>query len=152
MTRISSRTTFFYKRIFPTMWFGMIGFLVVTTAVGAIAGRTVPPEAVIIPVVMTGFGYLLMKNLLFDLADEAWDAGSHLVVKNRGVEQRVALKDVVNVSYAVVSSPNRVVLSLREATVFGKEIAFAAPIVWIPFAKSPIIEDLIRRIDVARGS
>jgi hypothetical protein len=68
MTRISSRTTFFYKRIFPTM------------------------------------------------------------------------------------RPNRVVLSLREATVFGKEIAFAAPIVWIPFAKSPIIEDLSRRIDVARGS
>lgn len=101
---------------------------------------------------MAGFGYLLMKNLLFDLADEVWDVGSHLVVKNRGAEQAVALQDVVNVSYTVASSPNRVTLTLRGATPFGKEISFAAPIVWIPFAKSPIIEDLIRRIDVARGS
>lgn len=152
MKRISSRWTFFYKRLFPTVWFGFLGVFSVSTIFAATSRGNVPVQFWFVPMIIAGFGYFLMKNLVFDLADEVWDAGSELVVKNKGREERVVLGEIVNVSYSVVASPQRVTLTLRRPTPFGKEITFAAPITWIPFAKSPIIEELISRIDVARGS
>ena len=99
---------------------------------------------------MIAFGYLLMKKLIFDLADEVWDDGNTLVVKTGSQEQRIALSDIKNVNYSVMTSPPRVVLSLRRPTVFGDRVAFCAPIRFVPFATSPIIDDLIERIDTAR--
>jgi hypothetical protein len=150
MSRISSRSTFFTKRVFPTLWFGFVAVLFLSSIVGEASGRNIPVQFLIFPVVMGGFGYFIMKNLVFDLADEVWDAGSELLVKNHGREARVGLRDVVNVSYSVATNPQRVTLTLRQPTALGKEITFAAPTTWIPFAKSPVIEDLIQRIDAAR--
>lgn len=152
MKRISSRMTFLGKRVFPTLWFGFFGFMFISTVAAAVSRGKVPLQFWILPVVMAGFGYLLMSNLVFDLADEVWDAGSELVVKNGEREERVALSEIVNVSYSVVTNPQRVTLTLRRSTPFGKEITFAAPTTWIPFARSPLIDDLIDRVDVARSS
>ena len=69
----------------------------------------------------------------------------------RNRRRRASRHDVLNVSYAVATSPQRVTLTLRQPTVLGKEITFAAPTTWISFSKSPIVEDLIQRIDDARG-
>ena len=153
MKRISSRSTFFTKRVFPTIWFGIFAVSLLGSAViSATSGKRLPIVFWIFPFVMAGFGYFVMKNLVFDLVDEVWDAGSELVVKNKGQEAHVALADIVNVSYEVAMNPQRVTLTLRQATAYGTEVTFAAPPTWIPFAKSPIIEELIKRIDVARGS
>ena len=115
------------------------------------SGRNVPIVFLVQPAVMGALGYLVMKNLLFDLVDEVWDAGSELVVKNDGREARVGLRDIVNVSYSVAVSPQRVTLTLRQPAALGREITFAAPHTWLPFARSPIIENLIQRIDAARS-
>jgi hypothetical protein len=71
-------------------------------------------------------------------------------VKNRDQEQRIALVDIKNVSYSPFMNPPRVTLSLRRPTVFGDQITFSAPLRFVPFARSPAIDDLINRIDVAR--
>jgi len=153
MKRISSRATFVTKRVFPTVWFGTIAVsFVASILISARSHVSVPIPFWIIPSVMTGIGYFVMKNLVFNLADEVWDAGSELLVKNRGQEAHVALADIVNVSYSVATNPQLVTLTLRQPTAFGTEVTFAAPTTWVPFAKSPIIEELIKRIDVARGS
>ncbi len=148
MQRISSRWTFYFKRVFPVVWFGFLGILCfVTLRSGA------PFPFAIFPLIMAVFGYFLMKNLVFDLVDEVWDAGAELVVKNAGREERVRLTEIVNVSYTVMTSPQRVTLTLRQPASSGKkEVTFAAPAVWVPVAKSPIVEDLIWRIDAARRS
>jgi len=132
------------------VWFGFLALVFVTGIVGASAGADVPVPFLIVPVVMAAFGYFLMKNLVFDLVDEVWDAGSELLVKNRRRQARIALADIVNVSYSVATSPQRVTLTLRQPGVLGKEISFAAPTTWVPFAKNPIIENLIHRVDAAR--
>jgi hypothetical protein len=153
MTRISSRLTFVTKRVFPAMWIGIIAASFgATTFISARSHVHVPIQFWIIPLVMAGIGYFIMKNLVFDLADEVWDAGSELVVKNKGQEAHVAIADIVNVSYSVATNPQRVTLALRQPTAFGTEVTFAAPTTWVPFAKSPIIEELIKRVDMARGS
>ena len=150
MKQISSRATFLTKRVFPTAWFGFLAVIVITGIIGGSFGANMPMPFFIVPVVMAVFGYFLMKKLVFDLVDEVWDAGSDLLIKNGGREARIALADIINVSYSVATNPQRVTLTLRQPSAFGKEVSFAAPTAWVPFAKSPIIDDLIQRVDAAR--
>jgi hypothetical protein len=151
MRRISSRMTFFNKRVFPVIWFGfLILFVGVSLFSGAGRNAASPFPFLIVPAIMIVFGYFIMKKLVFDLVDEVWDDGDSLVVKNRGEEQRVALSDIKNVSYSPFMNPPRVTLSLRQPTVFGDQITFGAPMRFVPFSTSPIINDLIDRVDLAR--
>ena len=151
MKRISSSWTFFYKRIFPILWFGFCLLFLILPLLGVpISGRSPPGPFFIAPVVMIVVGVLIMRKLIFDLVDQVWDDGDSLLVRNRGEEVRVALADIKNVNYTPFVSPPRVVLSLRQNTAFGDQIAFCAPVRFVPFASSPVINDLINRIDAAR--
>jgi hypothetical protein len=149
MRRISSGMTFFYKRIFPIIWFG---FLVLFIAVPLIGGSTSGPPMgfLLAPVIMIFVGYFFMKKLLFDLVDEVLDAGDGLVIRNGHLEKRVALSDIMNVSYSQFVNPPRVTLSLRNPSMFGDQVSFCAPVSFMPFSTSPIIDELIKRIDAAR--
>jgi hypothetical protein len=152
MRRISSRATFWYKRIFPIIWFGgLAAFTVLGLFINVRGYRPERLPFVILPVVMAALGYVFMKKLVFDLVDEVWDDGSALVVRNRGRDDRIALSNIINVSYSPMTNPPRVTLTLRQpSNYFGTEISFNAPVRFIPFTKSPLVEDLIRRVDAAR--
>jgi hypothetical protein len=105
---------------------------------------------IIVPAVMILVGYVIMKKVVFDLVDEVWDDGAALVVRDKGREDRIALSNIMNISYSPLINPPRVTLTLRQPSNFGSEITFSAPVRFLPFAKSPLIEDLIRRVDAAR--
>jgi hypothetical protein len=151
MRRISSRMTFYNKRIFPAIWFGgLLVFVGIGLFADAAHNRTPPLPFFIMPVIMMVVGYFLVKRLAFDLVDEVWDDGDSLLIKNRSEQERIALRDIKNISYSPMMNPPRVTLSLRRPTVFGDEITFGAPVRLVPFAKSPIVNDLIDRIDLAR--
>jgi hypothetical protein len=148
MRRISSRATFFYKWMFPIFWFG---FLAIFIAVPLITGSpSLPLPFLIMPVFMTIIGYFVMKKLVFDLVDEVLDAGDALIIRNRHMEERVALSDISNVSYSPLVSPPRVTLSLRSPGIFGKQVSFCAPIRFLPFSTNPVVDELIERIDAKR--
>jgi hypothetical protein len=146
MRLISSRSTFVQKRVFPAIWFGFLALFVV---VGFTKGD-VPGALVLVPLTAGVVAFLVMRKLVFDLVDEVWDAGADLLVKNGGHEVRVPLAELVNVSYCPLLSPQRVTLTLRQPTALGREIAFVPPRRFIPFARSPIVDDLIQRVDAAR--
>ena len=103
---------------------------------------------------MAVFGYFIMKKLVWDLVDEVYDAGDYLLVKNRGNEAQVLLANIMNVSATTYMNPPRIVLRLREPSNFGSEIAFspASRFTLNPFAKNLVAEDLIVRVDRARGN
>jgi len=151
--RVSSKATFYYKRIFPIIFFGIL--LLVTVApllAGSGSGQFPPLQVFIIPAIMAGFGYFVMWKLVFDLVDEVWDDGDALVVRNGTAQDRIALSDIKNVSYSVLTAPPRVTLSLRRPSTFGPTVTFCAPLRFIPFSTSPIIDELIDRIDAKRKS
>jgi hypothetical protein len=150
MQRISSRATFWNKRIFPLIWFGMLAFFVflVLRDMRRTGGVLVAPFIVLAG--MAAFSYFLLKKMVFDLADEVFDAGDSLIVRFGSEQERILLSQIINVSYSYVTNPARVTLSLRTAGRFGMEITFMPPQRYIPFAKSPIVADLIERIDAAR--
>src|SRR5262245_30047303 len=126
MRRISSKTTFFYKRVFPVSWFGfLLLFVGVGSFTDASSGRMPPLPFWLVPIFMAVVGYVIMRKLVFDLVDEVWDAGDALIVRNADREDRVALSNIMNVSYSPFVNPPRVTLTLRQQSLFGKQISFS---------------------------
>jgi hypothetical protein len=144
MPLMSSKMTFFYKRISPIIWFGL---LAVFFLIGLLK-RDAP--FLIVLVLMVIISYQFMKKQVFNLVDEVFDVGDALLVRSGGREERIALADIKNVNYSPYMSPPQVTLSLRRPTLFGDTIMFCAPTRLMPMSSSPIIEKLIDRVDAAR--
>ncbi len=63
MRRISSSWTFFYKRIFPAIWFGfLILFVGISLFSGAARNAASPLPFLIVPAIMVVFGFFIMKK------------------------------------------------------------------------------------------
>ena len=152
MRKISSRFTVFHKKVFPAIWFGFLAVFAIVSLVGMI-GNDDPTLLLflVIPSVMAVFGFFLMKNLVWGLADEVYDCGDSLLVRVRD-EEEIALSNVMNVSASTFINPPRVTLKLVTPSRFGTEVAFSpvAGLTFNPFAKNEVIEDLIVRVDRAR--
>lgn len=148
MKLISSKgNTFFNKRVFPVLWFGGLGvFLLVALF---IPGNQPLIPAIIGPIVMGVFGYFIMKYLVFDLVDEVWDRGDVLLVRNNNEEEIIPFTNIMNISATTFTNPPRVTLMLRQPCRFGKEVTFSPPLKLFQF-KSPIVTELIERVDKAR--
>lgn len=148
--RLSSKWTFFNKRIFPVIWFGFLGVFVAIVLLGAGRGAKLNLEFFIGPLIMAVMGYVIMKKLVLDLVDEVWDMGDYLTIKNKGQEDRILLGNVLNISHMTFTNPPRITLTLRQSCRFGDEVTFSPPIRWNPFSRDPIAMDLIARVDAAR--
>ncbi len=123
MKKLTSNSTFFNKRVFPVIWFGILALAVVLPQLSG--GKNAPePIFFIFPVLMAVFGYFIMKKLVFDLIDEVYDEGDTLLFKNGGKEVRVHLRDIKNVSYQTMINPARVTINLRYETELGKDLSF----------------------------
>jgi hypothetical protein len=143
--------TVFYKRVFPVFWFGFLAlFLVGPFFFGSWSGQSPQPMFFIVPIIMMVFGYFIMKKMIFNLVDQVFDAGDALLVKNGAQQEQIPLSDITNVSYTPMMNPPQVTLSLRQPTSFGDKVTFCAPTRLMPFASSPVIDDLIKRVDAAR--
>jgi hypothetical protein len=147
---ISSRMTFLHKRLFPAVWFGGMAVFVLVGLRAQVGPRSPGPIVLIVPIIMATFAFLLMKRLVFDLADEVWDLGSALLIKNKGHEVRVELPEIINISHSRFTNPHRATLSLRRSTPLGNEISFMPPAQLLPFVRSPVVDELIQRVDDAR--
>lgn len=152
--RISSRLTFYHKRVFPAVWFGsVLCVLLITVVAGIRSFRLSFLGAWLVLLLMLPGGYLVMRHLVLDMVDDVWDAGDHLIVKNRHEEVRIPISDIVNVDSGGRGNPSRVTLMLRQPCRFGKQVSFAPKGARLfPFAKNPLVEELITRIDVLRHS
>jgi hypothetical protein len=152
---ISSKQTFFAKRLFPAIWLGGVSMGFVAGMLSLASRRTADSlQFLFIPGAMLVFGFFLFRKLVWDLADQVEDGGTYLLVRRGSIEQRVPLSNILNVSMSQFTNPRRLTLRLRTLCEFGDEIAFIPKnSVWQlnPFARNPIAEDLIRRVDHARN-
>ena len=148
--RLSSKMTFFNKRIFPVIWFSIPALILLGGSVAAWKGAQIPFQLIVVPVGLIVFGFIILKLLVFDLLDEVWDEGETLVLRNNGQEDRIQLANIINVSYATFTNPPRITLTLRHPCRFGKEMTFSPLTSLNPFSKNPIAAELIERVDAAR--
>jgi hypothetical protein len=145
---------FWYKKIFPVFWFGFLALMFVTMFCSQQQASKIPLIALFIPLIMMVFGYGLMRALVFDLVDEVWDDGNSLIVKNKGVEERIPFSNIININYQSMRPP-RATLTLRQPSRFGTKIVFS-PQTSLAFSLSEfpahvfenkIVNDLIQRIN-----
>ena len=151
MTKISSRWTIYHKRVFPLFWFGFLALFVATSFSTGAPRQDV--MFIVIPLFMAFFGFFVIKKLVWDLVDEVYDCGDHLLIRNHGEEALVRLSNIMNVSVSAYMSPPRITLRLIQPVTFGDEIAFSPAIGFRlnPFAKNRVGEDLIMRVHQARS-
>ena len=149
MEQISSRSTFLYKRIFPVFWFGLLGVFVAVGLVGDSHAK-MPAMLLFVPLLMVVFGLVLMKKLIWDLADEVVDAGDRLIVRFGNEQEQIPLANIISLDYQYMTSPPRVTMTLRTPCRFGDKIAFRPPLRFVPLARSAVIGGLIQRVDAAR--
>lgn len=67
MKKLSSKTTFIFKKLFPIFWFG---FLIIFLYVGlftSIEGNGPGIMFIVIPIGVMVFGYFLMQKLVWNL-------------------------------------------------------------------------------------
>jgi hypothetical protein len=153
MTRISSRMTFFYKRVFPVIWFGFLGFFVCIGGMNAVGKQKIVDVIPLlgVPLIMAIFGYFIMKLLVFDLVDQVWDCGDSILIRNKGREYQLPVSEFMSVGYTGFMNPPRITLSLRETSEdLGAEVAFIPPFRLFPYSMSPLARDLMLRVDEAR--
>ncbi len=144
MRLISSELTWWQKRAFPAIWFGVLALITLIILASAING-VMPPEALVIPLVMAVFSYLLLTWLVFQLVDEVWIDGDDVVVRNRGEEDRFPIRNVVNVESTFLSNPEQIRLTVNPPSRFGKTIWFLAQRRWFAFGWHPAVRELIDR-------
>jgi len=151
MKRLSSKSTFIYKKLFPLFWFGLV---IIFSCVGLLATIKENGPGIILIVGAIGmgiFGYFFLRKCFLDLIDEVYDEETDLLFRNKGMEFRVSLRDIKNVNYTTLVNPQKVTLSIRYQTQMGDELSFSPLWSWIPFLKNKDIVRLIDRIDRARG-
>ena len=106
MRQVSSKMTFFYKRVFAVIWFGFlllfIGFALFSPS-RDIQDSSTP--FLIVALLMAVFGFWFMKKVILNLVDAVLDAGDALVVRCGGQEERIALSDIKSVNSSPYMSP-----------------------------------------------
>jgi hypothetical protein len=154
--RISSFKTRFYKKSFPVIWFGLMLLIAAEILYLYLYADNKPPVLVmIIPLEMAVIGLMAMKMLLWNLADEVWDAGDRLTVVKGKDRRDIALSSILNVSHSTFTNPAHVRLTLKGANRDFDEVVFC-PVtrprdLFDPMHNS-IAQDLLRRIHGAKGA
>ncbi len=152
MKKISGQSTFYYKRVLPALLFGVPLFILCVTLFTS--PTRVPPLAFLPPLLLIPFFFLMFRKLVWDLADEVWDGGDHLVVKIGDQSESVPLGSIMNVSASTLVNPPRITLRLVSPGRFGQEISFSPPrnSMFNPFARNAVADDLIERVHRAKVS
>lgn len=150
MKRISSRMTGFLKRGFPVLLLGLVAAVVGALALGNHATPVPWVVLVSLPVILLTVVAVLLKTLVYDLADEVHDAGDHLVVRKGDITERIPLAQIINLSETVMINPPRVTLTLRKPGRLGKDVAFSPVAPLLRFGRNPLVAELIERVDAAR--
>ena len=153
MKKISSRNTFWLKKVFPVLGVAFpILFVVIAARVPAFEQLADQWPFFVAPAVALVVGAFFYWKLIWVLADEVYDGGDFLVVRRGGEEETIPLDQIINVSAPIMSKTPRIILKLAQAGRFGAEITFTpvAPLTLNPFAKNAVAEDLMVRVDAAR--
>jgi hypothetical protein len=143
--RISSRWTWWYKRGSPTVFFGFLALFALLVGVPAL-NQQAEPLMILGPAGIALFGYLLMRWLVFPLADGVYLSDDLVIVRNGGEEDSFPITNIINVESSRMTHPERITLTLREPCRFGREVLFSPLVRWgLGLTRHPLADELIRR-------
>jgi hypothetical protein len=109
------------------------------------------PWLIVVPTFVLGYlaaaAFVLARPFVGRQPDIVYDCGDALVVVTSGQAEQIPLSKIDRVTVHTYAK-QRITVTLREPA--DREITFSLPAMFNPFARSPIVDDLVERIDAAR--
>jgi hypothetical protein len=120
--RISMKFPLLFNRISPLFVVAFFAIWELILVIAAIAGGVWD----LIPGIAWIGALLLIASVnvwrQWKLVDEVWDVGDALIVRSRGLEERIALSDIEKVSYQwLILGSRRITLWLRRPSLWAQD-------------------------------
>ena len=150
--RLTGVSTRLVKYVLPLFWMAFFAFWMTGVVTAGMQGFRNAWIMAAIAVPFMGIMACMQWKLVRGHADDVALDGDQLVVRNRGVEDRIALSNIVNVDAIEFTRPARITLRLRTPSRFGNQISFfpRSGFKLNPFARNRTVDLLIQRVDRAR--
>lgn len=148
MNKLSADATSLYKKLFP---FSMYLILAIFYALCMVAMYQVGEFDIwffLVPVCMAVLAYFIMQDGMIGLADDVFDCGEYLLIRNKGKETQIHLSDVVDFEYSYLTHPQLICFSYKKSRSSYKTLKFSPDT--DQQSPHPDILDLIKRIDAAK--
>lgn len=144
---LSSKWTFFYKRIYPVAWIllcGVVAAFLWTTSCSGLGGL----RGVVLIVFVGGSLFSLWYS---SRLKQVWLRGDRLVVTDFRTEEEILITDVIGVRETRLWNPKLICLILSRPSKWGDEIVFMAPVRFsFVFLNHPLVNEL-REMIAQRG-
>lgn len=149
MNRISSRWTFFYKRLFIPCILAIFASVFASLCIGGLSAEDAKQLALmaLITIVVAATPMAIVWRIVSRLVDEVWDCGQELLVRNDAKEFRIPLREIQSVDYSWLVQPQRVTLKLASDSVANDTITFMPPIRAFALSAPPIVREFRVRIE-----
>lgn len=118
---------------------------------GIIKGESADLFSAALLAIMSASLFFHAKPLYKNMVDFVYDCGDHLLVKKGKEEQKIFFSDIKNVSHESHRFSYRISLLLRNNSKFGNQIVFWPKPSSIWRIRNLVAENLIERVDQARG-
>jgi len=132
MKQLTSKATFFQKRVFPVIFgcaAGLFALLISSQAIVISIFVAIPIGLII------GFlAAIFAVHLHSEYVDEVIDDGDRILVRNRGLEESIDMREIREVS-STMMRPAGVSLHLRRDSVFGRTIKFLPCLSFLRFSR-----------------
>ena len=138
------------KWVFPVVMLGSVVFGLVDKVANG-AGADLAFDLVLLAFIC-GWSAIFYWRLVWGVMDTVHVSGDAFVVRGKGMEVRVPMKDVTNIDQTRVGNMYRVTLRLRQPGKLGAEVAFLPQrtLRLNPFARLKLVDTLVQRVDRAR--
>ena len=106
------------------------------------------PRVCAVPPALALITYLYMRRFSFALADEVYDTGNTLVIRNKGREMNVPVCRLISAKYSCIADPPRITLIFRLSALAEARVEFIPALVprMFVFRAPPLAADLSARI------
>ena len=108
--------------------------------------------AVVLFVVGGFIWFWAYKQTIGDLADIVYDNGDELIFHKGNREQRVNIRDILNISFQNIILLQRITVHVRSKGAIGEQLVFSPPVRLFWFKQNTLISELIERVGRARNT
>lgn len=145
--RLTDGSTFYWSRIFPTLWCALVGVVVALIWMDVLGDASIT-QAVKAAVTAIWAGGSTGFFLYFGRFKDVWLDGDDLLVGDRLRGVRINLRDVREVKESRLRQVKSITLELARPTPWGKSISFVPKgltTFFFPYASSPVADELRER-------
>lgn len=145
--RLTDGSTYYWSRVFPTLWTSLCGIIVVLVWMDALGDATAP-LAVKVGVTAAWAVASAVFFRVFASLEDVWLDGDDLLVGDPRRGTRISLRDVRNVKESRLMQVKRITLELARPTPRGHSITFVPKglkTFLFPYASSPVAQELRER-------